>query len=87
MIGLAGDVKNRGSLVANFGKKSPVDAGLPRNPDSGLVSAAQLILEAVQSGRPEDLSDALKTFVKMCNRHQEMEEHQAMSEMEGKNSF
>lgn len=72
MIGLMGDAKNTGSLIANM-REQPAEKGEPHNPDMGLVHAAEQILEAVKANDADTLKGALKSFVRMCTMQMEQE--------------
>lgn len=73
MIGLMGDAKNNGQLIANMGEKRPAELGDVRNPRMGLSYAAEEILEAVESKDKETLSHALNSFFKMAYNIMKME--------------
>lgn len=73
MIGMAGDDKNRGSLIVNM-RTEPQEDKSPKSADMGLKSAASQILSAIQSGDADTLTDGLKSFINLCN----------MQEKEGK---
>ena len=66
MIGMAGDEKNKGSLIINM-KSYPAEKGQPNNPDMGLLSAAKQIMSAIQANDPDTFSSSLKSFINMCN--------------------
>lgn len=65
MIGMAGDDKNKGSLIVNMNKQ-PAEEGQPHNPNAGLVHAAKNIISAIQSNDSDTLAHNLKSFVNMC---------------------
>lgn len=65
MIGMAGDDKNRGSLIVNI-RQAPSEVGSPVNPDMGLVSACDEIISAINANDSSTLSKALKSFFNMA---------------------
>lgn len=66
MIGMAGDDKNKGSLIVNM-DSTPAEKGQPHNPNAGLLSAAKQILSAIQSNDSDTLTHGLKSFINLCN--------------------
>lgn len=72
MIGLQGDAKNPGQLVANM-DKAPATEGMPRNPRQGLIYATKAMFEAVERKDMEMFSNALESYISMYLDLKEMD--------------
>lgn len=70
-----GDAKNKGIMIANMPSgEAPAEKGQPHNPNMGLISAAEKILEAVKANDKDTLASAMKSFIRMCYMQMEQEE-------------
>jgi len=72
-IGMMGDDKNRGSLIANM-REMPAEKGNPHNPDMGLLHAAERMLEAINANDKDTLVSVLKSFIRMVSMQVEQDE-------------
>lgn len=64
------------SIISQRGKSPDIEVKTEASPgdDSGLQSAAQSILRALESKSASDLSRALQDFIYICGANEESEE-------------